>query len=118
MAGRIRPFKLPPLDVAQPFHFSFCAGGWHGFMHQWDLSFVSGHVAVAFATAAGLDQLLPTHRLFVWIAYGIALQLLIERVLENAHWLSDATCAAALGIGLAAVLARLTKLRQRMNIYG
>ena len=106
ITGRTRPFKLAPLTIAQPFHFAWLNGGWFGFMHEWDMSFVSGHVAVAFATAAGLDQLLPRHRIVVWLAYAAAIILTAERVLENAHWLSDTTCAAALGIGGAMLLAR------------
>ena len=105
MAGRTRPFKLTPINVAQPFHWSWFAGGGRGLFHQSsDLSFVSGHTAVAFATAAGLAILLPRQRMVVAAAYGIAAMLLAERVLENAHWLSDAVCGAALGVWGATLL--------------
>ncbi|MBV8779822.1 MAG: phosphatase PAP2 family protein [Phycisphaerae bacterium] len=108
LAGRTRPFKLPPLTIAQPFRFSYCAGGFRGLIHQSnDLSFVSGHTAVAFATAAGVAVLLPKHRAVICAAYAIALIVFCERVLENAHWLSDATCAVAFSIGAVALLGRV-----------
>lgn len=99
IAGRFRPFKLPPYDRAQPFHLIPFDGGLHGFVHPpSDLSFVSGHTALAFATATGLAVLVWSTRArgWVYIGYAIALLVSMERVGENAHWLSDATCAAAM----------------------
>ena len=36
-----------------------------------------------------------------WIGYAIAAVVAAERVVENAHWCSDAVVAAALGVGVA-----------------
>jgi membrane-associated phospholipid phosphatase len=99
-AGRFRPFKILPYDQAQPFYFSPFAGGIHGVIHPVsDLSFVSGHTALAFATAAGVGALVRSTRGRVWVycAYAVAILVLMERVGENAHWCSDAVCAAAMG---------------------
>jgi membrane-associated phospholipid phosphatase len=93
IAGRARPFRtiqgyspmLTPFDL-HPFP-SFAAK---------NLCFPSGHAALAFATAASLSILWPRWR---WGFYLIALLVAAERVLENAHWLSDTVAAAALGIG-------------------
>jgi membrane-associated phospholipid phosphatase len=107
IVGRSRPFKLPPLDLAQPFRCSPFIGGLRGLVHQSnDLSFVSGHTALAFATAAGLAVLFPKTRAIVYLGYSIAVIVLLERVGENAHWLSDAVCGAALGVWGVALLAR------------
>jgi membrane-associated phospholipid phosphatase len=93
MAGRCRPFHtlsgdsqaLTPFDL-HPFP---------GFNAR-NLCFPSGHAALAFATAAALGILLPRWR---WAFYVLATLVAVERVLENAHWLSDTVCAAALGVG-------------------
>jgi membrane-associated phospholipid phosphatase len=106
MVGRFRPFTLPPLDVPQPFHVLPFNGGLAGLFHQASgLSFVSGHTALAFATAAGLALLLPKRRAVVRLGYAVAAIVMLERVGENAHWLSDAVCGAALGFWGVALLA-------------
>jgi membrane-associated phospholipid phosphatase len=106
LVGRYRPFKLPPYDVPQPFLIHPFNGRVIGLFHQaGDLSFVSGHTALAFSTAAGMAILFPKHRAVVWLFYAIAGIVFLERVGENAHWLSDATCAAALGVWGVALMA-------------
>jgi membrane-associated phospholipid phosphatase len=103
MAGRTRPFKLPTYDaatgapLAEPFVLSPFRGGLHGLFVGKDLSFPSGHAALAFATAAAVAMLWPTGR-WRWGGYTLATVVAAERVAENAHWLSDAVAAAALGI--------------------
>ena len=110
MVGRSRPFKLPPFDVAQPFRCAPFNGGIAGLFHQSnDLSFVSGHTALAFATAAGVAMVIPKTRAIVYAVYAIATIVLLERVGENAHWLSDAVCGAALGFWGVALLATLLR---------
>jgi membrane-associated phospholipid phosphatase len=99
LVGRFRPFKLPPFDLPQPFRLSPFNRGIAGLFRQTsDLSFVSGHTTLAFATAAGLAILFHKSRPIVYFVYLIAVIVLLERVGENAHWLSDAVCGAALGI--------------------
>jgi membrane-associated phospholipid phosphatase len=108
MVGRSRPFKLPPVDLAQPFRCSPFNGGMTGLVHQSnDLSFVSGHTALAFATAAALVFLFPKSRSIGYVVYSVAMLVLMERVSENAHWLSDAVCGAALGVGGVALVAKV-----------
>ena len=101
IAGRTRPFKLPPPDGEQigrlgPFVLEPFRGGLPGLLNARNLCFPSGHAALAFAAAAALAILLPRWR---WAFYAGAALCAAERVLENAHWLSDAVAGAALGIG-------------------
>ena len=104
IAGRTRPFKLPMYDaatgapLAKPFVLSPFRGGLHGLFVGKDLSFPSGHAALAFATAAAVAMLWPTAR-WRWGGYALAAIVAAERVAENAHWLSDTVAAAALGVG-------------------
>ena len=96
--GRHRP--VPEFGI-HPFELHPFASGMRGLLHaERGLSFPSGHAALAFATAAVLSRLLPKWSpLFFLVAAGVA----AERVLENAHYLSDVVAAAGLGIGCAAV---------------
>jgi undecaprenyl-diphosphatase len=92
LVGRTRPFK-PPDGSGRLVPFELHPLAWH----VKNLSFPSGHACLAFATAAALAMLWPRSRWrFVW--YGAATLVAVERVAENAHWLSDAFFGAALGI--------------------
>lgn len=94
--GRIRPFKYEPhVDQALPFSLRPFHEGFEGLISQKDLSFPSGHTMVAFATAAALAILWPRWR---WVFYSAAALVALERVLENAHWLSDTVGAAGFAI--------------------
>ncbi len=96
MIGRTRPFKLEPrIGEAVPFELQPFRSGWEGLFAQKNLAFPSGHTMVAFATAAGLAILWPRWR---WFFYAAATLVAAERVLENAHWLSDVVGAAGLAI--------------------
>ncbi len=96
MIGRTRPFKLEPrIDEAAPFELQPFRSGWEGLFAQKNLAFPSGHTMVAFATAAGLAILWPRWR---WLFYTAAALVAAERVMENAHWLSDVVGAAGLAI--------------------
>src|SRR3954454_24501385 len=90
VVGRIRPYKLfDDQDVARlaPFDVHPFIGGLHGlFGGVKNLCFPSGHAALAFATAAASAILLPRWR---WLFYGVATLVALERLSENAHWLSD-----------------------------
>jgi membrane-associated phospholipid phosphatase len=100
IAGRTRPFKLHD-NLVEPFVLSPFRGGIHGAMESTNLCFPSGHAALAFATAASAAILWPRFR---WLFYAIATLVAIERIAENAHWLSDNVAAAALGIGGVALI--------------
>ena len=94
--GRTRPFKLEwHSGKAVPFELQPFRGGWEGLIWQKNLAFPSGHTMVAFATAAGLAILWPRWR---WLFYIAATLVAAERVMENAHWLSDVVGAAGLAI--------------------
>ena len=95
MVGRTRPFKLHT-GVLEPFSLEPFRGGLPGLFKSSNLCFPSGHAALAFATAAALVILWPRGR---WGFYLLATMVAVERVSENAHWLSDNVAAAALGIG-------------------
>jgi membrane-associated phospholipid phosphatase len=99
--GRTRPFTdiHGKVDELTPFTFHPLPG-----FTAKNLSFPSGHAALAFATAAALSILIPRWR---WAFYVLAACVAAERVLENAHWLSDAVAAAALGVGGAWVVRAL-----------
>lgn len=103
IVGRTRPFKLDVMDAdgqlkALPFQLSPFRGGIRGLAESKNLCFPSGHAALAFATAAALAMLWPRAK---WrcLAFLAAAFVAVERVSENAHWLSDTVAAAALGIG-------------------
>jgi membrane-associated phospholipid phosphatase len=95
--GRIRPFKIDHApDRLDPWYVDPFRGGMDGLRIAKNLCFPSGHATLTFATAAALGMLWPRWR---WLWYSIAGVVAIERVLENAHWLSDCVAGAALGIG-------------------
>ena len=97
-------------ETAQPFALVPFRGGTHGFLQLKNLCFPSGHVSLAFATAAAVAMLWP-HAKWRWIGYAIASIVAIERVLENSHWASDVVAGAALGVGTVHLTAWiLTKL--------
>lgn len=98
-AGRFRPYRHLGQDMASltPFDLHPFAGGLKGlFIGVPNISFPSGHTALAFATAAAMSILIPRGRRWFMI---LAAMVGVERVLENAHWLSDVVAAAALGMG-------------------
>lgn len=104
VAGRHRP-----VTGIAPFDFRPFEGGITGLWTVKNLSFPSGHACLAFATATALAILLPRwHRVF----YAAAALVAAERVLENAHYLSDAVVGAELGVlatyATAAALRRFT----------
>lgn len=91
IVGRHRPV----LGIA-PFSFHPFAGGMVGLFHaERGLSFPSGDATLAFATAACLQVLAPRASvvLYLW-----AIVVAAERVLENAHYVSDVIAAAGIGI--------------------
>ena len=92
LAGRPRPDHLNGLAemVFRPF-----PGGWAGLFRERNLSMPSGDVSLAFALAATLAWLLPKWR---WVFLSLAALVIVERVCENAHHLSDALAGAALGL--------------------
>lgn len=100
--GRTRPMKgLAPWDL-RPFR-----DGLRGLFHQTNLSMPSGDVALAVATAAALGMLWPRLRV-LW--YALAVLVAAQRVIDNAHYLSDIVVAAAFGVLSTAVAARIVKL--------
>ena len=98
LVGRQRPV----LGIS-PFDFHPLANGLGGLVHaEKGLSFPSGHAAMAFAAATCLAWAAP-RGFFVWFLVATAVGA--ERVLENAHYLSDVLAGAGIGVlcGIAAV---------------
>ena len=98
--GRLRPYKIGTPPRLAPFELSPFIGGFRGLFGTPNICFPSGHAALAFATAAAVAMLWPQPRWrgLRWGGYAIAAVVAAERVAENAHWLSDAVAAAALGV--------------------
>ena len=99
IAGRHRPNK-----VIDPFAFHSFPQGFTGLFREPSLSFPSGDAAHAFAAAASLSILYPRGRV---IFYFIAVLVAVERVLENAHYVSDVVAGAGLGIILGMVITNI-----------
>jgi membrane-associated phospholipid phosphatase len=108
--GRPRPYSLSRADgtaVLAPLRFFPFNGGPGGLMEERNLSFPSGHACIAFLTAAALAVLLPRWR---WPLFAFATVVAIERVAENAHYVSDVVGAALLALwGVAAMRHWLTR---------
>jgi membrane-associated phospholipid phosphatase len=104
VVGRTRPFKLPEPIADQPRPFElhpFWHGAW-GLFHQRDLSFPSGHECTAFALVAGVWLV---DRPAAWPLLVLAAAVGVERVAENAHYVSDVVAAVGFA-GLGATVAR------------
>ena len=99
IVGRHRPIK-----VIDPFAFHHFPQGFWGLFREPSLSFPSGDAAHAFAAAASLAILYPRGRM---IFYFIAVMVAVERVMENAHYVSDVVAGAGLGIVLGTVITTL-----------
>jgi membrane-associated phospholipid phosphatase len=113
--GRMRPFEhLDYPGELLPFHFECFRDGIAGFFDQRRLSFPSGHTSAAFALAASLSIMCPRYR---WVFYSIAALTGLQRISQNAHWVSDTVFAAIFGVGVTyGLLWCITKLQQRPSI--
>jgi len=91
IVGRKRPkIAMAPFDF-HPFHH-----GVMGLIHaESGLSFPSGHAAMAFAAATCLAAALPRWGV---VFFAVAVAVAAERVLENAHYLSDVVSGAGVGV--------------------
>jgi membrane-associated phospholipid phosphatase len=103
IVGRTRPFKLPGGGL-HPFELHPFRHGLVGFFHQSDLTFPSGHECTAAALAAAMVVVWPRG---AWPFICLAVLVGIERVAENAHYLSDVVGAAGFSILCVAVLNKL-----------
>lgn len=93
IAGRQRPVVLIDPLAFRPF-----INGWRGFLDEPNMSFPSGHTCLAFATAATLGICIPRWR---WAFYPFAAVVAIERVAENAHYVTDVIAGAGVGVASA-----------------
>jgi membrane-associated phospholipid phosphatase len=82
-----------------------------------DVSFPSGHATQAFAVAS----VIATEYKSAWVqvaAYGPALLVGFARLRHDAHWASDVTAGALIGIGVGRAVARLdVPLRSRGSAH-
>ena len=84
-----------PVAGIDPFNIDLFIGGIGGLTGaEKNLSFPSGHAALAFACASALSRLLPG---WSWLFYAVATATAVERVAENAHYFSDSVVGAAVG---------------------
>lgn len=97
--GRYRPVK----GGFQPFAFHPFPKGIIGLWREQALSFPSGHATLAFASAICLSLLLPR---LGWLFFLIATATAAERVIENAHYLSDVIAGAGLGVAVGWLVTR------------
>jgi membrane-associated phospholipid phosphatase len=95
--GRARPNYTSDPDVFEPFNSD---AAFH--------SYPSGHTTRVFALAATFAQELGDEAPWVpWVAYSVAVWTGASRVVDRAHWLTDVTAGAALGILTARFVERL-----------
>ena len=93
VAGRERPgLHNSPIE---PWTWHPFPDGLHGMFAKGGLSFPSGHACLSFATAMTLALALPRYR---WLWFFLASLVAAERVLENAHYLTDVVAGAGVGI--------------------
>jgi len=98
VVGRTRPYEIVGLlDQPRPFLLFWFRDGGEGFLHQKNLSFPSGHTSTAFALAAALGILFPRGR---WLFFSVAALTGLQRISENAHFVSDVVAAAGFGVGV------------------
>lgn len=85
-----------PVIAIAPFALHPFARGLRGlFGAEKALSFPSGHAALAFATATCLAAAFPR----IWLGFFVlSAAVASERVLENAHYLSDVVAGAGFGV--------------------
>jgi len=84
-----------PVAEINPYNIDLFIGGMAGFLGaEKNLSFPSGHAAMAFANASALALLLPRWR---WLFYAFAALTGVERIAENSHYVSDTVAGAAVG---------------------
>ncbi|HQY87307.1 MAG TPA: phosphatase PAP2 family protein [Tepidisphaeraceae bacterium] len=89
--GRTRPRVIEKT----PFSFEPFRDGFDGIMHQANLTFPSGHAAMAFSIATCLCLMVPRGA-WLWLAFGALVAA--ERVAELAHYPSDVVAGAIAGI--------------------
>ncbi|HEX4794086.1 MAG TPA: phosphatase PAP2 family protein [Humisphaera sp.] len=100
IVGRHRPVR-----GIEPFTFHPFPGGIAGLFHsQAGLSFPSGDATCAFTTAASLSILFPRWAPAYYFAAAI---VALERVMENAHYVSEVVAGAGIGIILGLFFTRL-----------
>jgi membrane-associated phospholipid phosphatase len=87
--GRTRPYRGVWSWQLDPFQ-----RGWAGLLDNAELTFPSGDAALAFAVAAAMTYLSPR---WGWAFYLTALVTAAERVLENAHHVSDVAVGGLIG---------------------
>jgi membrane-associated phospholipid phosphatase len=90
IAGRPRP--VPHIT---PFAFQPFIHGLPGLWNANDLGFPSGHACLSFATAACLAVALPRWRV---LFFALATLVGLERIGENAHYVSDVIAGAGFGV--------------------
>jgi membrane-associated phospholipid phosphatase len=93
--------RRPVIELA-PFSFHPFINGIGGLFHISGLAFPSGDATMAFAAATCVAAALPRGAV---VFFGWAVVVAVERVLENAHYVSDVTAGAGLGVlcGLAVI---------------
>jgi len=109
VVGRPRPARAGQFFLSLPPNWDWFSGGLLGlFKSTHNLSFPSGHVCVAFASAAALQMALGW-----WWPFLVAVAVAAERVLEGAHYVSDVIAAAGIGILAAFAADRLISWVER-----
>lgn len=74
-------------------------------------SFPSGHASAAFAIAASVAEN-TDHRWVKGLSYGLATLVGLSRIDVDAHWISDTTAGALIGIGVAKSVAATNRERR------
>ena len=109
-AGRKRPVTGIDAYKLNPF-----IDGFRGLLGAENMSFPSGHTTLAFATAACLAINVPRWK---WVFYALATMTAVERVCENAHYLSDVVAGAGVGTLAAYLVFWVEQAMKARNVRG
>jgi len=96
LVGRTHPHRLTGPDTPYPFQLRPLADGIHGLIYQTNLSFPSGDMCLAAALATAVAVVKPK---WAWLFFILAAVVGTERILENAHYVSDVFGAVGVGVG-------------------
>ena len=112
--GRHRPYRFLTGEIDRPIPWNCLPfrDGLTGLFKATNLSFASGHAAMAFTLATTLAILFPKLRILFFVIAAITA---CERFMETAHWASDTVAGAAMGYFGVCLIARVKFFRNSLS---